>query len=130
MALNLTEGQLKRQVEDYLDYAQNQGKLLWLRLNAGDFIEVRGNTRRRVKGCPAGTSDLIIIKARKYFKHMPQIIIPDVLFVELKSAKGKRRPEQGAFQKLVEMQGGEYVIVRSFEELQAILNKGERDALY
>ena len=47
----MSEADLKRTVEDYLQIGQNQGKWIFLRLNAGDFIEVRGNTRRRIKGC-------------------------------------------------------------------------------
>jgi len=104
-----SEADLKRTVTDYLEYQQNAGKLLYFRLNAGDFIELRGNTRRRVKGCMAGTSDLEIIKDGK------------PIFIELKSAKGKISPEQNAFKILVEEQGASYSIVRSLEELEKIL---------
>ena len=104
-----SEADLKRTVTDYLEYQQNAGKLLYFRLNAGDFIELRGNTRRRVKGCMAGTSDLLVVKQGK------------AIFLELKSDKGKQSPAQGAFQKLVQMQGTSYSIVRSLEELEKIL---------
>ena len=100
-----SEADLKRTVTDYLEYQQNAGKLLYFRLNAGDFIELRGNTRRRVKGCMAGTSDLEIIKDGK------------PIFIELKSARGRQSPAQGSFQKLVESQGASYFIIRSIEEL-------------
>ena len=40
------EAELKKTVEDWLQYQQNLGRLMFLRLNSGDFIEVRGNTRR------------------------------------------------------------------------------------
>jgi len=104
-----SEADLKRTVTDYLEYQQNAGKLLYFRLNAGDFIELRGNTRRRVKGCMAGTSDLEIIKDGK------------PIFIELKSARGKTSSAQNAFKILVEEQGASYSIVRSLEELEKIL---------
>ena len=104
-----SEADLKRTVTDYLEYQQNAGKLLYFRLNAGDFIELRGNTRRRVKGCMAGTSDLEIIKDGK------------PIFFELKSARGRTSPAQNAFKILVEEQGASYSIVRSLEELEELL---------
>ena len=107
--MNESEADLKRTVTDYLEYQQNAGKLLYFRLNAGDFIELRGNTRRRVKGCMAGTSDLEIIKDGK------------PIFIELKSARGRISPTQNAFKILVEEQGASYSIVRSLEELEKIL---------
>ena len=117
----LTEAQLKRQVQDYLEYGTNQGKWLYLRLNAGDFIEIRGETRRRIKGCPEGTSDLLVIKGR-FMEDGRRFGRPRVHFIELKSARGKQSPAQGAFQKLVETQGASYFVIRSVEELEEILN--------
>ena len=115
--LNLTEGQLKSAVSDYLEIGQNQGKWVYLRLNAGDFIEVRGNTRRRIKGCPKGTADFVVIRAQRgTFR-----VYPKVIFIELKSEKGRWPAEQRAFKKMVEMQGCEYHLIRSFEGLEETL---------
>ncbi len=58
-----SEAQLKKTVEDYLQYGANQGQWVFLRLNSGDFIETRGETRRRIKGCPKGTADFLVIQA-------------------------------------------------------------------
>ncbi len=112
----MLESDLKLAVEQYLQYKQNAGELVFLRLNTGDFIEVRGNTRRRVKGCPKGTSDFMVIQQAPWPPYTPLCS-----FIELKSDKGKQRLEQGAFQKLVEAQGAEYYIVRSVEELEELL---------
>lgn len=114
----MKEADLKLAVTDYLQYAQNQGKLVYLRLNAGDFIEVRGDTRRRVKGCPKGTADLMVIK-RGYYEC---VTILRAIFLELKSAKGKQTKEQAEFQQMIEEQGAEYYIIRSIERLQEVLN--------
>jgi len=103
------EGSLKSMVEDWLQIQENAGKLKHLRLNAGDFIEVRGNSRRRVRGCPPGTADLeVIISGR-------------TIFLELKSSKGKQTKEQKEFEHDVKAQGCEYHIVRSFENLQEVI---------
>ena len=113
---SLTESQIMRAINDYLECGMNQGKWYFDRLNSGEFIEVRGGSRRRVKGCREGTSDFFVLtKARSDFW------APRIIFIEVKSEKGKMRPEQGAFQKLVENQLAEYVIVHSIEELEVIL---------
>ena len=103
------EGTLKSTVENYLQVLENQGKLIFLRLNSGDFIEVRGNSRRRVKGCPAGTADFEIIVGEC------------TIFLELKSKNGKQNKEQKLFERKVKSFGCEYHIIRSFEELENVL---------
>lgn len=110
----LREADIKRAIDDYLQYGQNAGKWLFLRLNSGEFIEVRGETRRRIKGCPAGTSDFLVIREADFEGH-------DVIFLEVKSPTGKQSKEQIIFQALAEAQGAEYHLIRSVEELQKIL---------
>ena len=106
----LTEAQLKRQIEDYLDILQNQCKIVWLRLNAGDnFRPGKEGKLYRVKGCPKGTSDLCIIKDGK------------AIFVELKSYKGKVTPEQYSFAERVQACGAQWYVVKLFQELEGIL---------
>ena len=105
----LTESQIKYTVGDFLQYEQNAGNLYFDRLNSGEFIEVRGQTRRRIIGCRKGTADLfILIKGR-------------IIFLEIKSTKGKLRTEQRCFKTLVESQGAEYYVLRDVEELGGIL---------
>jgi hypothetical protein len=114
---SLREADIKRAVEDYLQYGQNQGKWVFLRLNSGEFIEVRGKTRRRIKGCPKGTADFLVITKGEI------CLLPKCccIFIEVKSSTGRQSPEQKNFEYLVEVQGAEYYIVRSVEELQKIL---------
>ena len=111
----MKESELKHAVEEYLQYQQNLGRLLFLRLNAGDFIEVRGNTRRRIKGCPKGTADLLVLK------WSPFLMQPMVVFLELKSEKGKQSPEQVEFQQVAVQHGAEYYIVYSAAEVMEIV---------
>jgi len=112
----MNEGDLKRCIDDLLQIEQNRGNLIYLRLNSGNFLVGAGETCRRVKGCPAGTSDFEIVKKRR-----ERYRGCEVIFLELKSSKGKQSPEQVSFQKLVEEQGARYEVVRSVEEIIAIL---------
>ena len=128
MGYPLSEGDLKRSVEDYLQYKMNAGELYFDRLNSGEFIEVRGESRRRIKGCRKGTADFFVLK-QQYFDIYDNLRWPHnlrwprcrTIFLETKGDKGKQTDEQKAFQKLVEMQGAEYHIIRSIEDLEAVL---------
>ena len=111
----MKESELKHAVEEYLQFQQNLGRLLFLRLNAGDFIEARGETRRRIKGCPKGTADLLVLMWRPFMKQ------PSIIFFELKSDKGKQSVGQAEFQQVAVKQGAEYHIVRSVDEAMEIL---------
>jgi len=126
--VDITEAQIKKGVDDYLTYAMNQGKLWFCRLNAGDFIELRGNSRRRIKGAPPGTADYIVIQhggiqmyhaiqRRVYKSHSTAI----VTFIECKSSEGKQSPAQCKFEKIIALFNCRYFIVRSVEDLQIAL---------
>jgi len=122
--VSLKEADIKRAIDDFLQYGQNQGKWVFMRLNAGEFIEARGETRRRIKGCPVGTADFEVIKdpqSVNIFVRPFAFQVTRAIFIEVKSLKGKQSKEQIAFQAMVEAQGAEYHIVRSVEELEAIL---------
>ena len=109
-ALRLSEKELKPTIEDYLDTMQMMGKLMYLRLNSGNFFLPCGNGKfRMVKGCPKGCSDYeVLIQGRH-------------IFVELKGYGGKQSDEQKAFEEAVVRQGGTYAVVHSLDELLEIL---------
>lgn len=124
---DITEAELKKAVDDYLTYAMNQGKLYFDRLNSGEIIVVAGQSRRRITLCREGTADFFVLT-----KYQCGLWIPRIIFLELKSKKGKSTPEQGAFKKLVEEQLGEYYIIRSIEEVMDIIgekNNGKTNRL-
>lgn len=103
------EGVLKREVASYLEGLAAWGKLMLLRLNAGDFIEVRGRYRRRVKGCPKGTADLLVVYNSR------------IVFLELKGPAGRQTPEQQAFEQMAKARGCEYHIIHSVEEVKGVI---------
>ena len=124
----MKEADLKKTVIDLLQYKQNLGELVFFRLNSGDFIEVRGDTRRRIKGCMKGCADILVLRKNKY----ADIVYPKVLFLELKSEKGKQTLEQKEFQQLVTGDGISYYIIRSIEEVESLLKevKGGENGQY
>ncbi len=103
-----SEADLKKTVTQYLTYMQNQGKLFYLRLNSGTFIQ-EGKKQRLIRGCPAGTSDLFILMNGTSF------------FIELKSQKGKLTESQLKFMETVEFQGGIYLVARDLEQVKRLV---------
>ena len=127
--IELTEAEVKSGVEEYLQVAMNQGKLWFCRLNAGDFIEVRGETRRRIKGAPKGTADFIVVQygtIQMYYKAISRgepWPVALVTFIECKSAKGKQSPDQLEFGEQITKLNCRYFVVRSVEELEEALER-------
>ena len=121
----MKEADLKLQIVEYLQIGTNQGKWYADRLNSGEVIIVQGEGRRRIKLCREGTADFFVIQQDiipAYPTHIG-VKAPRIVFLEAKSDKGKQHPEQGAFQKLVGMQGAEYYIVQSLDEVIEILGE-------
>jgi hypothetical protein len=118
----MTEADLKRAVEDYLTIQQNARKLMFLRLNSGDFFIAKSEEsafRRRVKGCPKGTSDYIIIRGMCG----TNFSFAAVYFIELKSETGKLSPEQKQFRNLAESHGTQYLVIRDLDTLRGIVEQ-------
>ena len=116
------EGDIKRTVEDYLQFGMNQGKWYFDRLNSGSLIICNpdGSFRRKVRLCREGTADFIVI--RKWWPPgAPNKWETLVIFLELKSAKGKLGKEQRCFKTLVEAQGALNVVIKSIEDLKEVL---------
>ena len=113
MTITLSEADIKASCESFLAALQNMDRLIWLRLNSGDLIIGEGAAKRRVRCCPRGTSDNLVI-------------IPNptrVLFVEYKSAGGKQSRDQLAFEKTVERQGHEYWLVSDIDAFQNAIHE-------
>ena len=114
--VEITEAQLKQGIIEYLQYGMNQLKWWFTRLNSGQAFVKRGNKYYAIQLSDAGTADLLVIKRREFSYGRPRVI-----FIELKSRRGKTSPDQDAFKVLVESQGASYAVVRSLEELQEII---------
>jgi len=119
--VKLSEADIKRACLDYLQYLQNQGKLMYLQLNAGEFITQSGHW---AKGCPRGTADAVVIREIASANPDDCLDSVEVLFLEFKSKTGKQSQAQKDFQKMVEAQGCLYVTVRSVEVLMELVPQG------
>ena len=101
-----------RHIEEQIQTACIQ----WVRLaypNLVSFAVPNGGSRNAIEamhmkrsGVLAGVSDLIIVGTGK------------VLFVEMKTQKGRQSGHQKAFQQAVERLGHRYVVCRSFDEFK------------
>lgn len=128
--IELSEAEVKRGCEEYLQYAQNQGKLWFSRMNAGDiFVPYKNGVVHKYKGAGAGTADLIVIQAGQiHLEYMgkqegPVAIVTFVTFIECKSTKGKTSKEQDEFAELVRKLNCRYQIVRSVDDLIEVLKR-------
>jgi hypothetical protein len=115
----MRESALLRAVLDYLQLRANQGALLYLRLNSGNLFPVSKTGKSyRVKLCPAGTPDVVVIRGHwLYWPDLEQEWHPDVIFIETKAPRGKLSPAQEQFKVMAESQGCEYMVVRDVDEV-------------
>ena len=97
--------------------------------------EGSGNTSRdrmrqgihKAEGTKAGVPDLLLFMPAEYRKpttgEIVWIVPYNGLGIEFKTPKGKQSQEQKDFQKMFETAGYKYVIVRSLEEFQNVMNE-------
>jgi len=104
-----TEANIKLACEEYLQYGQNKGLWYFDRLNSGEIIELRGNTRRRVRLCKRGTWDFFVLKDYR------------VIFLEIKRRGKRLTKEQLHFGDLVRRQGAQGFIITDIDYLNTIL---------
>jgi len=106
------ERQLQRQCEELL----NIKNIPYLHLTTAIHRQVGKQWRTFAVEKNKGFPDLTIFFPKKK---------GGAVFCELKSAKGKLKPEQIAFREQVEGLGFKYFVVRSLEEFETIIDKGE-----
>ena len=94
-------------IMSYLQYLENQGKLLYLRNNSGAFINPRGGFYRMGK---RGSPDFII--------WLPK---GKIICLEVKNERGKQNINQLEFEIKLKQLGHFYFIVRSVDEVEQII---------
>jgi len=98
---------------NYLQYQENLGKLWFVRSASG---AVNTDTGRRFKTGKKGCPDILLCK--------------DGCFIglEVKTAKGRQGKAQVEVQKRIEARGGKYYVVRSIDDVSAIIESEVEDA--
>ena len=125
MTIPISEKDLQRGVNDYLQIGMNQGRWWYSRLNSGMAYKKHGDKYYAIKLCEKGTTDFLVIRKDVIPAYPTHIAVeaPQVIFLELKSTKGKQTQEQREFQERVEMQECGYHIIRSIDELIKVLGE-------
>lgn len=123
--LKMMEKQKVRRKPRHIESAIQQSCVAWFREAYPNYIILsipNGGSRNALEaanlkreGALAGASDLIIIAEGA------------VLFIEMKSAKGKQSPYQIAFQKAVERLGHTYKVCHSKTEFQLTVEHWLKD---
>ena len=120
-----SEAEIKRACEDYLQYQQNLGNLVWFRLNSGMIVANSKGKSYVVKGCQKGTSDLLVVRkgvvgACPVHTHTGvEVAMP--IFIEVKRVGAKLSEAQWEFGHKVADVGADYRVVHSLDELMEIL---------
>jgi len=123
----LSEAEIKKGVGDWLQYQENLGKLIFLRLNSGTAYVKKGDRDYAIKLCPVGTADFVTFQAgfvQPYYKGQPKGQVHPICFVEfleVKTLKGKTSKAQDEFAEKVRQHHCKYAVVRSVEEAEAAL---------
>jgi len=88
-----------------------RGDVMLFRINVGKFRPLHGDQNRVIQSAPNGTPDLL------------GVVGPNgrALAIEVKSAKGRQREEQVAFQRAWESRGGLYILARSVDDVLSAL---------
>jgi hypothetical protein len=101
------ESQIQRACKRWFDIQYPQfAPLLFAVPNGG----LRGKLEAAImkaEGMTAGVSDMIFLMSKKGYTS---------LCIEFKTEKGRQSPQQKDWQRVVEMNGSKYVIIRCFED--------------
>jgi hypothetical protein len=95
-------------INHYLNYLENQGKLVFIRNNSGAFINPRGNFFKM--GRPGSPDFFIFLKDGKS------------LHLEVKNEKGRQNIRQINYEMKITNLGHRYCIVRSVDEVERLIN--------
>ena len=121
----MRESAIQKQIEEYLTYQENVGRLVFQKNNSGAVKIRHAKGDSFVRFGKRGAPDFLIWRTVPW-PDAPGIIWGgrgrlDTLFVEVKNEKGKQSEGQKEFQKRVEDLGGTYLIVHSLDELRSAL---------
>lgn len=103
----MRESNIQTQIETFLRYQQNLGKLVYIKNNSGAFSTKKGGFYKFGK---KGSSDFLVF-----------LPMGNTLHLEIKNEKGRQSPDQKKYQAKIESLGHDYKLCRSLEEVQQII---------
>jgi len=106
--MNKAEDRIQQEIVQWFNntYPSLRGLLCYNLNNSQNAID--GN-RNKMKGLIAGRSDLVLYYSGRAY------------MIELKTPKGRQGDEQKAWQKLIELHGFKYLIVRDLDEFKGFV---------
>ena len=123
--ITLSEKDIIRGSNDYLQIKKNQRELMFIRNNSGAFpIDDGKNKRRYIRFGDKGSSDFIVwmpFDNEKESGFIPFNKWVRLIAIEAKSDTGKQSKDQKEWQSDFEAIGGEYYIVRSVDRVINII---------
>jgi len=123
--LKITESDIIRAVNDYLQIQRNQKKLMFIRNNSGAFPIVDGkNKRRYIRFGDKGSPDFLVwlpYDNEKECGFIPMHKWIRGIAIEAKSDIGKQSIDQIEWQADFEKLGGEYYIIRNIDYLIEVI---------
>jgi len=115
----ITESDVIRAINDYLQIQRNQGKLMYIRNNSGAMpISDGKNKRRYIRFGDKGSPDFFVFETLWLTRSMKAV---EAIAIEAKSETGKLSTDQLKWQADFVKLGGVYYVVRSIEEVIKIL---------
>jgi hypothetical protein len=107
------EGAILKAICQYLSLLENQGKLVYWRQNNGATYDPKRKAFRSTSGTgyKYGVPDIAVIARTGVF-----------IGLEVKAPKGVQSDNQKALQKLLEGVGARYAVVRSVDDVVAVLS--------
>ena len=109
--MSTPEGLILKAICQYLSILEAQGKLVFWRQNNGATYDPRRGVYRKPNGAgyKAGVPDVCVILGGRY------------VALEVKSSTGKQSDEQKRLQEALEGVGAKYAVVRSVDDVIAVL---------
>jgi hypothetical protein len=102
-------------------------RILCFRMNTGAHVATDAKGKpRMIRYGVKGMADVLAFVNIRTLPNVPAILratdfTTQVIWIEAKAKGGKQSPDQSIFQQVVEADGHWYVVVRSYEELEAYL---------
>lgn len=120
--LKITESDIIRAVNDYLQIQRNRKKLMFIRNNSGAMpIVDNKNKRRYIRFGDKGSPDFLVFMGNYFAAEDYSFGFIKTIAVEVKSETGIQSEDQIEWQADFEKLSGEYYIIRSIEELIDII---------
>ena len=106
----MTEGDIKRTIQEYLELQRVSGVLYWDRLNSGSVLVRAGSKTYRLQLCREGTPDLMVITGK------------GLMFLEVKQEGKKPTKVQLDMHRELREHGAKVCVVHSLEEVIEVLS--------